>query len=172
MLHEAGLLVFRNRPELVGELLTDRAGVELPPWERAVVMDADLTQVFPAAFHADLAVLLDANGVPVLGIIVEVQLKEDPDRLVSWPVYLSALRAKHRCPCLLVVVATNNRVARWAARAEIDLTGRGDRLRPLVLGPSAIAMEPPPRVRPRSGGCCGPSRVHASRAAPSLWWKR
>jgi hypothetical protein len=56
----------------------------------------------------------------------------------AWPVYATGLRARIRCPVALLVVASSEAVARWAAR-PIELTG-GTRFAPLVLGPSAVPV--------------------------------
>jgi hypothetical protein len=97
-LHEALLLLFRNRPTLAAELLRDALHVELPEYTEARVDSADLTDIQPAEYRADLVVLL-LNGVPVLGIVVEVQLQSDDRKQFVWPVYVANLRA-HGVPSL------------------------------------------------------------------------
>lgn len=72
-------------------------------------------------FRADLVLeLRDANGVLVLAIVLEVQRDKDPDKEDSWPVYVTVLRAKKRCPTVVLVVAPDADVATWAAQ-PIDL---------------------------------------------------
>gem|GEM_PF-6760576 len=93
LLHEAFLLLFRNRPELAPELLRDVLDVPLPAYAEAKIESADLTQVTPTEYRADLVVLL-VDGKPVLGIVVEAQLRKDDGKKYSWPVYVSALRAR------------------------------------------------------------------------------
>jgi hypothetical protein len=134
-LHEALLLLFRNRPELAPELLRDALHVELPAYNEARIESADLTDVQPAEYRADLVVLL-YDAKPVLGIIVEAQLSPDEHKRFAWPVYAVGLRARMRCPVCLLVVTAHEAVARWAA-APIDLGG-GNRFSPLVLGPSGV----------------------------------
>src|SRR5262245_3124163 len=95
--HEALVLLFRNRPELAPELLRDALGVELPAYAEARVESADLTELQPTEYRADLVVLL-VDGKPVLGIIVEVQLQKDERKRFTWPVYASNLRARLECP--------------------------------------------------------------------------
>jgi hypothetical protein len=73
MQHEGLLLLFRNRPTLAPELLRDALGVELPDWSEARVESAELTQVVPTEYRADLVVLL-LEGQPIFAIVVEVQL--------------------------------------------------------------------------------------------------
>lgn len=134
-LHEALLLLFRNRPSLAPELLRAALHVELPPYTDVRIDSADLTEVQPAEYRADLVVLL-LDGAPVLGIIVEAQLSADDRKRFVWPVYAANLRARLRCPVCLLVVTADDATARWAAR-PIDLGG-GNRFTPLVLRPSGV----------------------------------
>jgi hypothetical protein len=134
-LHEALLLLFRNRPALAPELLRDALHVELPLYSEARLDSADLTDIQPAEYRADLVVLL-LNGAPVLGIVVEVQLSPVERKRFVWPAYVANLRARLKCPVCLLVVAANEAVARWAAK-PIDL-GAANRFVPLVLGPSGV----------------------------------
>jgi len=134
-LHEALVQLFRDRPELAPELLRDALGVALPEYTEVRTDSAELTQVAPTEYHADLVILL-VDGKPVLGIVVEVQLQTDPDKPFSWPVYAATLRARLRCPACVLVVTPSANVARWA-RAPIE-TGPGARFEPLVVGPDAV----------------------------------
>lgn len=65
-------------------------------------------------------------------MIVEVQRRRDRDKLRTWPVYVSALRAQLACPAVLLVVAPKRAVAAWARR-PIDLGHPGFQLTPLVI---------------------------------------
>jgi len=136
-LHAALLLLFRNRPTLAPELLEQALHMELPVYTEARVESADLTELQPAEYRADLVVLL-CDGKPVLGIVVEVQLRRSARKRFTWPAYVAGLRARIRCPVCLLVVTTDDAVARWAARA-IDLGG-GNSFTPLVLGPSGVPV--------------------------------
>ena len=140
MLHEALLLLFRNRPSLAPELVQDVLGVSLPSFTEARVTDANLSEVAPTEYRADLVVLL-LNGVPVFAIVVEVQLGRDERKRFSWPYYGAGLRAKLRCPVCVLVVAPDPSVADWA-RYPIDTGQPGSPFIPLVLGPEAV-----PQVR-------------------------
>lgn len=134
-LHEALLLLFRNRPTLAPELLRDALHVELPSYTEARIDSADLTDIQPAEYRADLVVLL-LDGTPVLGIVVEVQLSPDERKRLVWPVYVANLRARLKCPVCLLVVSADEAVARWAGK-PIEM-GAGNRFVPLVLGPSGV----------------------------------
>jgi hypothetical protein len=134
-LHEAILMLFRNRPTLAPELMRDALHCELPAYTEARIDSADLTEVVPAEYHADLVVLL-LDGVPVYGIVVEAQRSPNPRKKFVWPVYATSLRARLELPVSLLVIASDESVARWAAK-PIEL-GDGSVFRPLVLGPSAV----------------------------------
>lgn len=118
------------------ELLRDVLGQGVPDFDEVRLAEANLSQALPTELRADLVVLLYA-GEPVLGIVLEAQLRPDQSKRFVWPLYLAALRAEHRCPCCLLVVSPSKATARWAARA-ISLGPTGDVVRPLVLGPENI----------------------------------
>ena len=134
-LHEALLQLFRNRPSLAPELLRDALHFELPAYTDVRIDAAELTDIQPAEYRADLVVLL-LNGEPVLGIIVEAQLSTDERKRYVWPVYTVNLRARLKCPVCLLVVTADDATARWAAKA-VDLGG-GNRFVPLVLRPTGV----------------------------------
>ena len=134
-LHEALLLLFRNRPTLAPELMRDALRCELPAFTEARIDSADLTDVKPAEYRADLVVLL-LDGVPVYGIIIEAQLARDPRKKFVWPVYAASLRARLEVPVSLLVVTADEATARWAAQ-PIEL-GTGGVFQPLVLSPSGV----------------------------------
>jgi hypothetical protein len=67
MLHEGLLLLFRNRPALAPELLRDALHFHLPHWTEARVESAELTEVVPTEYRADLVVLL-LDGKPIFAI--------------------------------------------------------------------------------------------------------
>jgi hypothetical protein len=95
-LHEALLLLFRNRPALAPKLLRDALHVALPDYTEVRIDSADLTDIQPAEYRADLVILLP-HGSPVLGIVLEMQLSNDEDKRYVWPVYVANLRARFRC---------------------------------------------------------------------------
>lgn len=136
-LHEALLLLFRNRPQLAAEVLRDALGFPVPAYTEARIDSTDLTNMQPAEYRADLVVLLMDN-VPVLGIVVEAQLARDESKRFSWPAYVASLRARIRCAVVLLVVCPEQRVAAWCSRA-IHLGG-GNHFTPLVLGPSSVPI--------------------------------
>jgi len=134
-LHEALLQLFRNRPELAPELVRDALHQQLPNYTEVRIDSADLSEVQPTEYRADLVVLL-LDGIPVFGIVVEVQLSTDDRKQYVWPVYVTNLRARLECPVGLLVVTADDACARWAAR-RIDI-GVGRYIVPWVLGPSGV----------------------------------
>lgn len=136
-LHEMLLLLFRNRPKLAAELLRDALSFPVPEYTEARIESAELSNVQPAEYRADLVVLL-MDAVPVLGIVVEVQLATDDDKRFAWPAYAVNLRSRIRCGVVVLVVAADDRIARWSRRS-IHLGG-GNQFKPLVLGPTAVPI--------------------------------
>jgi hypothetical protein len=133
--HEWLVQLFRNRPSLAAELLREALHIDLPKFTEARIDSADLTDVQPAEYRADLVVRL-LDEMPVLGIVVEVQLSRDDSKPFAWPAYVATLRARLKCPVCLLVVTDDEAIARWAAK-PIEL-GCGSRLVPLVLSPSGV----------------------------------
>lgn len=137
-LHEVIVEMFRTRPELACELLVACAHFDVTngTCESASI---DLSQAMPSEYRAD-AVTVIRDGENALGaIIVEVQLSPDPDKAHTWPVYVTTLRARLRCPVTLLVIAPDA-VAAWARR-PIELGHPG-----FVLEPVVIAFSELPRI--------------------------
>src|SRR5687768_1113016 len=104
-LHESHLLLFRNQPALAVELIRDVLHADIPRYTEAREISADLTDVQPAEYRADMVIQL-LDDASVLGIVLEVQLSVDERKQFVWPAYVATLRARLECPvCLLVVTA-------------------------------------------------------------------
>jgi hypothetical protein len=86
-------------------------------------------------------------------VIVEVQLRPDQRKHLSWPAYLATARARLGSPALLLVICPESRVAAWA-RQSIPLGHPGLVLTPLVLGPEEVPVLTAPEVNtgPRPSG--------------------
>ena len=136
--HQALVDMFREHPELAPRFLANLLKLAVPPHASATVAEASLDQLIPTEFRADLVIdLRDASGALVLAIVLEVQRDEDPDKTYAWVLYVAAVRARRRCPAILLVVAPDPAVAKWAAK-PIDLgIGLGS-LQPVVLGPTTV----------------------------------
>lgn len=136
--HESFLLLFKNRPELAAELLRDVLHVELPAYAEIRTDSAELIEVVPTSYHADVVVLL-IDQVPVFAIIVEAQLAKDTRKHYSWPHYATSLRAKFKCPVCVLVVTGSDAIAEWA-RTPINLGPSFGMFVPLVVGPTAVPV--------------------------------
>jgi len=148
-LHESHLLLFRNEPRLAAELIRDALGVKLPAFREARVVSADLTDLQPAEYRADMVIQLSSKGEPVHGIVVEVQLSVDDRKRFVWPAYVANLRARLECPVSLLVVTADEAVARWAAR-RVHMGGLYQ-FTPYVLGPSGV-----PKITDETQACSNP----------------
>ncbi|MGK3992249.1 hypothetical protein [Sorangium sp. So ce1024] len=139
MAHEVLVDLFKNRPSLGAELLSEALGVALPSYTEARLVSIDLTKIQPTEYRADLVVLLLDGDVPSGVHIVEVQLGVDPRKRYSWPDYSTGVRATSCCPVSLLVVAPDPAVATWCAE-PIETGIPGFVLRPPVLGRAAIPV--------------------------------
>ena len=135
-LHEILIELFRSKSDLAPELLTDVFGVDLPEFVGVRTEDAQLTEIVPTEYRADLVVLL-MDEKPVYGIVIEVQLQRDEEKRFSWPVYASVLRSKFRCPVNVLVVTPEASVAAWASE-PMYLSYLDNPFRVVVLGPDSI----------------------------------
>jgi hypothetical protein len=134
-LHEGVLKLVQDRPAFTAELLNQVLDIKVPQFRKARVADATLTEVVPSEYRVDAAVVFEKKE-PVFGIIVESQLKPDPDKQFTWPLYATGARERHRCPFVVVVVTPKRATARWASQ-PIELGG-GVRYWPLVIGPDGV----------------------------------
>jgi hypothetical protein len=136
LVHEAVSQLFRERPSLAPELLGRVLGQALPPHAEVRLESASIAETIPTEYRADLVFAL-SNGDADLAIVVEVQLRPDPQKRWTWPLYLASLAVRHRCPVKLLVVTLDRTTAEWASR-PLEL---GDLVvRPGVLGPEQIPV--------------------------------
>ncbi|WP_437276834.1 hypothetical protein WME90_37115 [Sorangium sp. So ce375] len=136
--HNALVEMFREHPELAPHWLATLFHLEVPPHASVGVVESSLDQLIPVEFRADLVLeLRDAHGALVLAIVIEVQRDMDPDKKFSWPTYVTVVRAKKRCGTVVLVIATDARVAVWAAE-NINLGLGLGHVEPLVLGPAVV----------------------------------
>src|SRR5262249_45972407 len=151
MRHEVLVDLFKNRPSLAAEILTEVLGASLPAYTEARLTSIDLTEIKPAEYRADVVVLLVDGDRAVRVIIVEVQLNKDDDKPYTWPAYLTVARDQYRCQADLLVVAPDPVVADWCAQA-IEIGVAGVVLRPPVLPPRRLpGRTGPPEAAPPPG---------------------
>ena len=102
-------------------------------------MSADLTEIAPAEYRADIVVLLVDGDIAVRVIVVEVQLAIDPRKRRSWPAYVSVAHAVRGCLVDLLVIAPDPDVATWCGQ-PIPLGPPGFVLTPSVLRREAVPI--------------------------------
>jgi hypothetical protein len=139
MAHEILVDLFKNRPSLAAEILSEVRGVSLPAYTESRLTSTDLTEIQPAEYRADVVVLLLDRDISVRVIIVEVQLAIDPRKRFTWPAYVAGARAIQGCPADLLVVAPDPMVARWCAE-PIEIGVPGFVLHPPVLHRGAVPV--------------------------------
>lgn len=130
MQHEVLVELFKNRPSLAAELLHEVFGETIPPYDEATVASANVTEIQPAEYRADLVVKLSRYGVVVFITVVEVQLAIDLRKRFTWPAYVAVTREEHRCPVDLLVIAPDPVVAQWCEE-------------PIPMGVRRFVLEPP-----------------------------
>jgi hypothetical protein len=136
--HEVLVGLFRNRAMLARELLSAFPELNLEDAASAESASVDLSHAVSTEYRADNVTLLrDHRGAPVLAVVVEVQLQIDARKARSWPVYLTTARAHLDCPVVLLVLAPNARVAKWARKA-IPIGHPGFSLQPLVISETDV----------------------------------
>jgi hypothetical protein len=113
--------------------------VEVPDFRTARLSSGDLTDVAPTEYRADAVVTLDGDSSPVLAVVVEVQLRIDPRKRRTWPVYVATLHARVTCPVVLLVICAKRAVAEWCA-VPIVLGPPGNVVTPVVLGPGQVPV--------------------------------
>lgn len=134
--HEIPIELFRERPALAAELMTEVLSVPFPEFDAVSTASDTLTQHTVAEFFADLVITFRSAGRPVMSVVIEVQQDPKDGKRWSWPVYLAAVRKRERCPTALLVVCPDSAVAAWAAR-PIDC-GPGWGVTPLAVAPDMI----------------------------------
>lgn len=135
--HEALVTLFRNRPSLAAELLRDACGLAIPAHTRAHISSETMRNIAPVETMADAVVVFERDERPRLATIVEVQLSPDEKKRRAWPAYVVLLQRELGCPCVLLVIALDDAVARWCRR-PIELGHPGFVLTPLVIGRDVV----------------------------------
>jgi hypothetical protein len=137
-LHEILIEIFRERPSLVADLLGGQIRMALPAFDEARLSSGELTDIAATEYRADAVVTLhNEGGQPVLAVVVEVQLRTDPQKLRSWVSYVATLYARLGCRVALLVVCPKQSVADWSA-LPITFGPPGSVLTPVAIGPDHI----------------------------------
>jgi hypothetical protein len=138
--HEFLVNLFRRCGDIAPELLRACADIDVAH-DHIEVTSIDFSQVASTEYRADAVIeLRNHDNATVAAVIVEVQLGNDQDKPYTWPVYVTTLRARQRCPVMLLVFTEDAAVARWARR-PISIGHPGFCLEPVV-----IALDAVPRI--------------------------
>jgi hypothetical protein len=135
-LHDGLVDLVRAKPRMLLRLLARWLGPEVPRRARLHVEPADLTPTRPIEYRADLVLTL-GSPKPLLALVLEAQLHRRTSKRRVWPAYAAAVRARFRCPVVLVVLCVDEATARWAAR-PIVLGPPDNAFRPVAIGPSVV----------------------------------
>ena len=140
--HEASHRIFQDRPELLTPVF-DIFGVRVPRKAEIEVLSPDVTELRPLERRVDTVLRVRPDGDERGFLLaIEAQGRRDEDKPASWSYYQSYLRAKHRCPVLLLVVCQDRTTADWAAGPFHDGWGgwTASSIRPLSLGPGNVPV--------------------------------
>ena len=140
--HECLIELFRARPLLAAELLGWAGLLRVGEVREVKVIDSSLTVPTPTELRADGVLWM--TGGEDLSAILEVQLRPDPQKRQSWPLYLASQHAKRPAPSVILVVTLDEATASWAA-APIHL-GPGSVVTPVVFGPKQIPILLDPKL--------------------------
>ncbi|WP_436700225.1 hypothetical protein [Nocardioides sp. BYT-33-1] len=163
--HEAPIALARHDPGLATQLLTEVFGVELPEHVRARLHADDIQLTVPATYHADSVLVYEnADGRPVLAIVLEVQRAWDRRKRRTWRLYLTHVEAELDVSAALLVYCPVARVGeRYRRYFETD--GISNILHPFVLTPDQVPLITDPVAAERSPALAVLSALAHSRDA-------
>ena len=137
--HEELIEMFRERPLFAADLLSGPLRIPVPRFDRAHLASSELNDVSPTEYRADAVVTLHRDDKPVLGVVVEVQRRPEEGKRHAWPVYVTTLRARLRCPVVLLAVSPRQSVADWCGE-RIEIGPPGSVLTPVAFGPKQVPI--------------------------------
>ncbi len=129
--------MFRNRPRLALDLLRTVFGMHVPDDAQVSLGSETYTDMKPTEYRCDVTAMVGDPAAPSMAVVVEAQRRYDKDKTYSWPVYLTSLRSRHRCPVTLLVYCPDEATAR-ACAAPISIGHPGWVLRPLTFCPERL----------------------------------
>ena len=135
--HEALVHLVRDSPGMVIALLREVLGIGLPLTARPRPTSAEIIDLDLAEYRADG--VYTVGDPPTAAYVIEAQGAIKPSKRRAWLMYTAGLFARYGCPVMLVVIAPDPKVARWARR-PIDLGFKRFILQPVVLGPDQIPV--------------------------------
>ncbi|GAB2809476.1 hypothetical protein GCM10022221_03560 [Actinocorallia aurea] len=130
--HEARTLLIRNNPSLVAHFC-ELLGVKTPEGCTPFLGSDESNELKPVELTRDRTVIFrNSEGEPEFAVCFEVQLRKDESRRFAWPMYVVRLFHDLRCPVVMLVLTTSERVRQWCA-AGLAIGHPGFVLRPLVV---------------------------------------
>ncbi|WP_328855147.1 hypothetical protein OHB01_07720 [Microbispora hainanensis] len=136
-LHDTLNLLFRHRPQFAVEMLRDHLGVDVPDGLPVQVASNDLNDRPSIDLRPDVVITVGPRHSPLHAIVVEIQQKEEPDKLHALPRYAAALWLQLACPITVLMICPKARTAKWAS-APIRTSLPGYTLACQVIGPDQI----------------------------------
>ncbi|MGW2601743.1 hypothetical protein [Streptomyces klenkii] len=139
--HEAAHRIFQDRPELLSPVFRV-LGVPLPEHADVEVLSPDVTEIRPLERRVDTVLRVGQAEGEQFMLAIEAQGSRKDDKAVSWAYYLSYLKAKYKCPALLLVICQDKATANWAT-GPFRLGPEGWAalsLHPLVVGPGNLPL--------------------------------
>jgi hypothetical protein len=133
--HDALVELFRRTPRAALAALRRALPMPLPDRVRVEAVDASVREMKNTEHRAD-AVLKVAGRHGRAIVVVEVHRRCVKAKKRRWPRYVASLWDEHGTPVCLLVLATEESVARWA-REPIHL-GPGSVVTPVVIGPGDV----------------------------------
>jgi len=136
LLHEVLIDLVRRNPFILVDLIGDQVDGHLDGDD--FHFDNDDSAFSRAPIHSDLTLVVRGPSKEARAVfIIEPQLHTDDRKYRSWPSYQADGHRRFGCPCYLIVITLDPKVAAWAAGPIC--TGQTV-LRPIVLGPSAAPI--------------------------------
>jgi hypothetical protein len=132
-MHEALRWWLSGNRAVLGPVL-DTIGRQLTPQHFILSVDSHILAPSEPLADVDLLELvLREDRSPDLGVLVEVQLRNDLAKRYSWPGYLGGALFRYRCEAVLVIACLDTDVAGWAKQTSPDHDDQP--FRTVVLGP-------------------------------------
>jgi hypothetical protein len=138
-LHARLVDLFRARPAALLAALVRASPIplRLPDYDEVVVATESTSPTRETPLRADVVFVLRQAGTNVAVAIVEVQLRPDDDKRYAWSAYAASAHLANRCPVVLLVVTTSQRVEAWASSLP-SFTYPGTGVVPIVIGPNTL----------------------------------
>src|SRR5262245_66330975 len=100
--HESPIALAREDPSVITAMLARVFGVKVPDDLQAQPWPTEVTVKDPRSYRADyMALFHDAAGQAALATALESQLRWDPGKQWTWPLYVASLQSEVKVPTAL-----------------------------------------------------------------------